>query len=106
MSIKHFKYSIQPVAEFKHTPVDVLMFGSDPVAGRLYEYGLRQNYCKEKPLYRWSDKRFNEYLKIADRWENDCRRKSDPRSLAEYRDPNVPKIYWIESPSGSILSSH
>ena len=105
MSIKHFKYSVQPVEEYKHTPVDVLMFGSDPVAGRLYEYGLRQEYCNEKPLYKWSDKRFNAYLKKADKWENECRRKSDPRSLAEYRDPNSPKIYWIEFPTPTALNS-
>ena len=105
MSIKQFKYSVQPVEEYKHTPVYVLMFGSDPVAGRLYEYGLRQEYCNEKPLYKWSDKRFNAYLKKADKWENECRRKSDPRSLAEYRDPNSPKIYWIEFPTPTALNS-
>ena len=102
--MKDLNIYIDPVDNFVKTPVDVLMFASDPATGRAYEGALRQKY-HEKPMYKWSDERFQEYLDLAKQWEEESRIFKEPESLAEYRDPNKAKIYWIPFPIPTNLNS-
>ena len=102
--MKDLNIYIEPVDNFVKTPVDVLMFASDPGTGRAYEGALKQKF-HEKPMYKWSDERFQEYLDLAKQWEEESRKFKEPESLAEYRDPNRSKIYWIPFPMPTNLNS-
>ena len=60
------KLTVDIDKDFEHTPVDVLIFASDPVRGREYELYLKEEYT---PGEVWSDKRFAEYMKRAEGFE-------------------------------------
>ena len=49
--MKDLNIYIDPVDNFVKTPVDVLMFASDPGTGRAYEGALKQKF-HEKPSFR------------------------------------------------------
>ena len=60
------KLTVDIDKDFEHTPVDVLIFASDPVRGREYELYLKEEYT---PGEVWSDERFAEYMKRAEGFE-------------------------------------
>ena len=55
--------------DFEHTPVDVLIFASDPQRGREYEMFLKEMY---QPGDIMSDQIFEKYMEKAAQYERDC----------------------------------
>jgi len=67
---KDIKLAIEIDKDFEHTPVDVLIFASDPQRGREYEMILKEMY---NPGESWSDDFFHtEYMGKAKFFEEQC----------------------------------
>lgn len=57
--------------DFEHTPVDVLIFASDPQRGRMYDMYLKEEYM---PGDKMSDIEFKAFMERAQTYETTCRK--------------------------------
>ena len=95
----HDFLSIDIEEDFEHTPVDVLIFASDPQRGRLYDMFLKEEYM---PGDKMTDDEYKAYMEKAQEYETTCRKIPSRKESAEIMD-GIKKLnssgYYLTWPS-------
>lgn len=81
--------------DFEHTPVDILIFASDPQRGREYEMFLKESY---NPGETMSDIAFQEYMAKANEYEIECWKLPPRQDLTSF-DKAKESGYFLTWPS-------